>query len=149
MTQTTLALDPALTTGWAHTLHSGGIVTMPDGSTGKRLAYFADWLDMTLNKLTTDRIVYERAHHRGGASTRLALGWQSEIERLGYCHECEVISVHTGTLKKHATGNGHAKKFEMLAAAEAMHPTIEIVDHNHVDALFLLHWANAEDTSDA
>lgn len=145
ITTPTLAIDPALTTGWAHTNATGGVYRVPDGHQGKRLAYFADWLDMLLRELPTSRVVYEKQHHRGGASTRLALGWVAEIERLAYAHECDCESVHTGTLKKHATGSGKAKKFEMMEAAMRENPTIEIIDDNHCDALWLLHWAHANE----
>ena len=71
----------------------------------------------------------------------MGVGLVTVIEMAAYVSECRVMSCHTGTLKLYATGNGKAEKHEMQAAAEALNPTIEILDDNHCDALWLLHWA--------
>lgn len=142
-----LALDAATTTGFAHTDGAGGTFTLPKAKKGepigKRMAHFYDWLRMMLADHETDVIVYEQAHHRGGAPTRMGVGLVTIIEVAAYQHECQVKSCHTATLKKHATGNGRAEKYQMRQAAERENPTIEIVDDNHCDALWLLHWAQS------
>jgi Holliday junction resolvasome RuvABC endonuclease subunit len=142
-----LALDAASKTGWSHTLNPGGVFELPKPtkgeSVGRRMVFFWDWLTSLLSEYQTDVIVYEQAHHRGGAATRIGVGLVTVIEMAAYTHECRVLSCHTSTLKKHATGCGRAEKYQMRAAAEAMNPTIEIVDDNHTDALWLLDWAQS------
>jgi len=142
-----LALDAASKTGWSHTLNPGGVFELPKPtkgeSVGRRMVFFWDWLTSLLSEYQTDVIVYEQAHHRGGAATRIGVGLVTVIEMAAYTHECRVLSCHTATLKKYATGSGRAEKYQMRAAAEAMNPTIEIVDDNHTDALWLLDWAQS------
>ena len=53
----------------------------------------------------------------------------------------EYKGVGVGTIKKHATGNGHAKKDAMILAATLKWPDINIIDDNHADALWLLDYA--------
>jgi crossover junction endodeoxyribonuclease RuvC len=42
-----------------------------------------------------------------------------------------------GTIKRHATGKGNAKKDAMIEAARARWPAIQIEDDNHADALWV------------
>ena len=64
-----------------------------------------------------DAIVYERAHHRGGAATRIALGLVSVTLMYAARHDIRVFDVHTATLKKWATGDYRAGKLAMMAFA--------------------------------
>lgn len=138
-----LALDAATTTGFAHTDGAGGTFTLPKSERADKFAAFAGMLNQILDEHPADAIVYEQGHHRGGPATRLLIGLTAIIELIAAQRDCRLLSCHTATLKKHATGSGRAQKFEMRAAAEKMNPTIELIDDNHVDALFLLHWAQS------
>jgi len=64
-----------------------------------------------------DAIVYERAHHRGGAATRIALGLVSVTLMYAAQYDIRVFDVHTATLKKWATGDYRAGKLAMMAFA--------------------------------
>lgn len=139
-----LALDAATKTGYAHSDGTSGTYEAMGKERRCKFAEFAFWLNCFLDDHPADCIVHEQSHHRGGPATRLLLGLTSIIELIAAQRDMPVYAVHTATLKKHATGSGRAQKFEMRRAAEAMHPTIELIDDNHVDALFLLHWANQE-----
>lgn len=134
-----LALDMARLTGWAYgELRCSGtedLAYLPEETHGVKMLRFRGWLDRTF---WPSAVVYEKAHHRGGAATLNGIGMQTVLQC--WCHQrgAEAIGVHTATLKKHATGSGRAKKPEMIAAAKARWPEIEIVDDNHSDALWLL-----------
>lgn len=139
-----LALDAATKTGFAHSDGTSGTYEAMGKERSCKFAEFSFWLNCFLDEHHADVIVYEQAHHQGGPATRLLVGLAAIIELIAVQRDIKVRTVHTGTLKKHATGFGNAKKFEVLEAAAAMHPTIEILDDNHCDALWLLHWATGE-----
>lgn len=81
-------------------------------------------------------IVYELAHHRGGAATEICVNLTGRVQEFAtlYCIEC--AAVHTGTLKKWATGFGNAGKGEMMdRAAEILgRPPM---DDNEADAVLM------------
>jgi len=135
----TLALDLARKTGYA-TEHESGVVDfgfMPEETLGSKLDRFQQWL-YEWTPLEPTKVICERSHHRGGAATRQAIGMEGLVELFAHEVEADLEFVHTRTLKKHATGNGAAKKPEMIAAAIEKWPEIEIEDDNHADALWLL-----------
>lgn len=141
MTPSILALDLASKTGWAHSCGESGVHDFgftPDERHGAQMIQFANWLG---EFETPTCVVCEQPHHRGGASTLRAIGMLSTADKwaaeLGACF----FTVHTGTLKKHATGHGHASKPKMVAAARRRWPEAEIIDDNHSDALWLLDYA--------
>ena len=78
----------------------------------------------------------ERAHHRGGPATRLALGLVGNV--MAMCAECNIpfSDVHTSTLKKWATGNGKASKEEMMKRASELVGK-EITDNDEADAILI------------
>lgn len=137
-----LALDMASKTGWAHSDGASGVAdfTAHKLLEDKLLAFYG-WLDKLLLDHPTHLIVYEQAHFRGGAPTRHGVGFETALRMLARSYRISVDFCHTATLKKHATGRGNATKDEMMVAAVAEHPTIRLQDDNHVDALWLLHWA--------
>ena len=59
-------------------------------------------------------------------------------------HSVRVEGVAVGTLKKFATGHGHATKDDMIAMAEMRWREQKIVDDNQADALHILDWALVE-----
>lgn len=140
----TLALDLATRTGWAHTGGHSGVADFSSANGLRhRLGAFWGWLDAFVDANQTDQIVFESAHHRGGAATRSGIGMQTVAILAGYRHDIPVRCVHTATLKKHATGSGRATKDEMLAAAIRQNPSVLFEDDNHVDAVWLLHLAHS------
>ena len=145
-----LAVDAASKCGWALSM-SGALESGVEDfslrrgeSPGARFLRFRKWLlDMSeLCRRQTGRdlelIVYEQAHHRGGAATEVCVGLTTRLqEHQAGIAGCECVAVHTATLKKRATGRGNAKKPEMIAAARERWGIVPS-DDNHADALCLL-----------
>lgn len=81
-------------------------------------------------------VIYEQAHHRGGAATQVGVGLSTHLQ--GWCAEqgIEYTAIHTGTLKKRTTGNGAASKEEMMQAASRLVNRM-IANDNEGDAICL------------
>lgn len=141
-----LALDLGTVTGWATEKHSG-TKDIPQGrgeSPGLRFLRMRSWL-MELIELAGpfDLIVYEQAHHRGGAATAVCVGFATEVQAIAAAEKIELMPVHTGSLKKWATGKGNANKLEMIQWARERRPDSfqEPYDDNEADAIALYHYA--------
>ena len=144
-----LALDLATKTGWAlKTCHLESGVQVFDlkrgESRGMRFLRFRAWLKEMIEQHRPDVLVFEQAHHRGGAATEVAVGLATRVMEMACEYGIEYQSVHTGMLKKFATGKGNAGKDVMLAAARDRWPDQEIEDDNQADALWLLAWGMNE-----
>lgn len=141
-----LALDLATTTGWAHTDFDGGaekFTPRRGDSPGMKWLRFRAWLLEVLQLVgKVDVIVYEQAHHRGGAATHSAHGFIATLEAVAAEKGIEVTNYHTASIKKHATGSGNASKDAMVAAAKERWSNVD--DDNHADALWLLDLAQSE-----
>jgi len=147
-----LALDLGLTAGFGSRLDGlfdSGTVSLEvgrDESKGLRTMRLGNFL-ARVNALCgsgLDLIVFEQAHHRGGAATAVAERFVGKLLEFCALEGIEHKPVHTATLKKWATGKGNAGKPEMVAEAKRRHPDVEIVDDNQADALLLLDYALAE-----
>ena len=146
-----LFLDCALSTGfaslWKGVVESGSVkITLERGeSSGMRFLRFRRWLmEMLVNsqgEALYDLVAYEQSHHRGGPATHLAENWIGRVEeecaRLGI----QYTSVHTGMLKRHASGRGNASKEEMVEAARLRWPDQVVESEDQADALCGLAWA--------
>jgi hypothetical protein len=163
-----LALDLATKTGWA--LREGDRIesgvqdfTKKRGeSNGMLFLHFNAWLDGIGGKQgaygtlgwpmfrskTVDLIVFEQAHHRGGAATEIAVGLMTRVLEFSARYYIEHSSVHSLTLKKWATGSGKADKAAMIAAANRFlrdQGRMDIIeDDDQADAILLLHYALSE-----
>lgn len=145
-----LSLDLATRTGWATNIPEGHITSGVDTfdvkrgeSPGTRYLRFVQWLREKIEIIDPIIVYYEKAHHRGGAATEVAAGFathlQSTLAELRVNH----AAVHTGTLKKHATGKGNANKEDMIVACQkAFH--ITPIDDNEADAIWLLDYGLKE-----
>ena len=155
-----LALDLATSTGWALRDTSGqvtsGVQTFDlrrGESAGMRFLRFRAWLREIMALAGGNGVVaFEQAHHRGGHATSLAVGLVTVVLEEAAAQGWETTSVHTATLKKHATGKGNASKGEMIGAAvrrwHSVRPfrlqfttTSECCDEDEADALCVLAWA--------
>lgn len=85
-----------------------------------------------------DVIVFEQAHHRGGAATAVCVGLVTEVLAFAAEHDIETMPVHTASLKKFATGSGRASKTDMIEAAKARGWNPQ--DDNEADAQLLLEY---------
>jgi Holliday junction resolvasome RuvABC endonuclease subunit len=144
-----LALDLGTSTGYALRTGAGSIVsgtaTFRPGrfeGGGMRYLRFTRWLD-EITATPVAAIFFEEvrrhaatdaAHVYGGLMATLA-AW---AENRGIPYE----GVPVGTIKRHATGKGNAKKDAMIAAMRAK--GYAPGDDNEADALAILHWAMDE-----
>lgn len=174
-----LALDLATATGWA--LLEGGSLTWGTvdfsptrhEDRGMRFVRFNRWLrEMCGYEPDIDGgswrprmglLVYEQAHHRGGAATEVGVGLTTRVQEVhARMREAEqdvrLTSCHTATLKRFATGKAAAKKPDMIAAARrrllvelatmGRDPVtvagLDRLTEHEADALWLLWWAQNE-----
>lgn len=143
-----LALDLGTKCGWAFThavkpnIFSGVENLKPSTheSAGQRWIKFSNFL--RTNQTKWDLVVYEEVHMHIGVEAAHVYGGLVAILQ-SFCLErgIEYRGVGVGTIKKHATGKGNAKKDAMISAAIKMYPSINIIDDNQADALCLLHYA--------
>lgn len=147
-----LALDLATKTGWG-IAHDGKLVESGvqdfspkrGESPGMRFLMFRRWLEKMVGPefaTDVDLIVFEQAHHRGGAPTEVGVGLSTHTMSVAASVHVDYATVHTGTLKKFAAGHGKAPKLEMIVAARKFWD-ITPTDDNHADALCVLAWAVA------
>lgn len=151
-----LALDLATHTGWALRARDGSVTSgvqvfdLKRGeSAGMRFLRFRRWLNEVLDTSCgftgAGVIAYEQAHHRGGHATAVGVGLTTIALEVAADRGLEVTSVHTATLKRHATGRGNAKKPDMVAAATARWPHVgrrlDPLGEDEADALCVLAWA--------
>lgn len=151
---TILALDLGTKTGWALTDYRGGVradraesgvqtFDVKRGeSPGMRYVRFTRWLPVM--GLHCSLLVYEQTHQRGGAATEVAAGFATRVQEFCARENIEHTAVHSGTLKKFATGKGNAGKREMWAAAREKWPDRDFIDDNEIDALWILEYARVE-----
>lgn len=84
-----------------------------------------------------DIVVIEDVVFKNNAITGHLMGIAMAVcERYGVSY----AAVSPSTLKKWATGHGHAKKLAMIAAARERCPGVEIKDDNQADAILLALW---------
>ncbi|GAB4210305.1 MAG: hypothetical protein Fur0019_18040 [Tibeticola sp.] len=148
MHTTILALDLGTTTGWALRDRTGRITSGSQSfkprrfeGGGMRFLRFKRWLtELKQCADGIDCVVFEEV--RRHASTDAAHVYGGFLATLtAWCehHNIPYQGVPVGTIKKHATGHGNARKDAMLAAARVRGHTP--ADDNEADALALLYWA--------
>jgi len=111
-------------------------------SAGERYRKFQELLDtfMRLNKV--GYVVYEEVHaHAAVEAAHVFGGLQAILQTTCLNLGIEYKGVGVGTIKKHATGNGHSKKDTMVVSASLKFKSVNVIDDNHADALWLLDYA--------
>lgn len=90
-------------------------------------------------------VVYEQAHHRGGAATEYGVGVATHLQSWAAERGVEVQAVHSATVKKCATGHGNANKKAMREAYERLMGSPPGAWHlrtdDEIDAFWILQWA--------
>ena len=109
-------------------------------SNGAMFLRFRRWLDSLVSLPETSFVVYELAHHRGGAATEIAVNMTGRVQELAEAAHIPYASVHTGTLKKWATGTGNASKEYMMQNAGDILGR-KPIDDNEADAVHLAAYA--------
>lgn len=140
-----LALDLAGVVGWAKITSpwddlTSGAWDNSKGPLGARLLRLFSWLEVAVDQRWL--VVWERPMPRGQRSSSVLVGYATVAtlvcERVGASY----ADVPIGTLKKHATGSGSAKKPQMIAAANARWGlSLGPEDEDEADALCVLAWA--------
>lgn len=150
-----LALDLATKTGWAvwsmgRHFASGvqefkrypGSLRRPKEHAGCRYARFQDWLGTMVRHYGITHIVVESAlvGQKSIHSAQLSFALRAMVELAAHKNRMpEVAEYAPSSIKKWATGNGHAKKDEMVRRACELVPNGKrIVDDNEADACLLL-----------
>lgn len=153
MTNTTmLALDLGTQTGWAlhqrdGTITSGMQSFRPGRYEGGGMRYlrFKRWLSEMLANANGLQAVYfeEVRRHQGADAAHVYGGFLAHLTAWCESHVIAYQGVPVGTIKRHATGAGNAKKDDVIAAMRAKGHRPE--DDNEADALAILHWAIAQE----
>ena len=111
-------------------------------SPGMRFLMFRQWLAVMLGVNRPDVVVYEQAHHRGGAATEVGVGLTTRVQEECASRDIPYAAVHTATLKKWATGSGRASKQDMMARASEIAGR-DIPSDDEADAICLLDYGLA------
>jgi len=144
-----LAIDAATKTGWClwrnDRIYESGVQDFSKRrgeSNGAMFLRFRSWLSR-MSDLPLKLIVYEQAHHRGGAATEICVNLTGRIQEICAERGIEFATVHTGTLKKWATGVGNADKGQMMARATS-YLGRRPLDDNEADAVMMAAYAAEE-----
>ncbi len=143
-----LALDCGTHCGWAFgskadsgwRLEESGVQVFDvrrGESPGLRFARFRSWLEEVGNLVEPAVVLFEQAHHRGGAATELCVGMTTRMMEWAASKGIEYAAVHSATLKKFATGRGNADKSEMIHRASEIAARV-IEGDDEADAICLL-----------
>jgi len=145
-----LAIDPGSKLGWSfydgNRTESGvQMFSLRRGeSQGMRFLRFNNWLSKMIGLTNPDLICFEMAHMRGGYATEALIGITTRIQEQCARANIASTSIHSGTLKKFATGRGNASKEEMIEAAKKRFPDQKIESDDQADALMTLAYAMEE-----
>lgn len=140
-----LALDLGSQLGWARcardgTVHGGSESFSPSkcGGRGQRWIAFRQFLSDQRNAAGELQVVYyeDVKQHAGTLAAHAYGGFLALLEAWCAANHLLLKPVGVGTVKKHWTGNGAAKKDLMVATARAK--GFAVADDNHADALAIL-----------
>lgn len=143
-----LALDPAGNTGWAHSNGQFGTWPLSAGkaSLEQQHAYLERYLERAIETMGCEMLATENAgfgSHNPEVQAR-------HNERLGVIRlvaarrKIEMHAFNPGTIKLFATGNGKAKKPQMVAAVKR-HFGITVTSDDEADAICILELAKRPD----
>lgn len=117
----TLSLDLGSTVGWAlgrdGVIEKSGeaVLSAKDSHPGHRWLRFEDWL---YEHKDVDEILYEDVMFYGSAHTaRVYCGLLAMLQRFALVHRIRLRTMGPKVIKKEFTGNGNAKKVDMVETA--------------------------------
>lgn len=150
-----LALDLGTKCGYACKPRDGALIhgtqvftPRASWSAGQKWQRFRAWLSTMIFERQITVIAFEDVKRHGPGQVLAAHaygGYRAMLEMVADQHRVELRPVGVGTIKKQWTGNGHAKKEEMIAQAKKRGFRVE--DDNDADALAILHWALAKEAA--
>jgi Holliday junction resolvasome RuvABC endonuclease subunit len=138
-----LGLDTATKTGWA--VCENGKITdsgvqdfqkRRGESNGGMFLRFRKWLADIISAVKPDLIIYEQAHHRGGAATEVCVNLTGRVQEVATAAGIEYARYATGEIKRLGTGKGKASKEEMIIAAAKILGR-DPIDDNEADAVII------------
>jgi Holliday junction resolvasome RuvABC endonuclease subunit len=99
---------------------------------------FREWLTATAREAGGIQAVYfeDVKNHAGVIASHVYGGYLAMLEAWCAANNIAIYGVSVGTIKKHWTGKGNAKKEAMVAEAERR--GYRVVDDNQADALAIL-----------
>ncbi|WP_347558550.1 polynucleotidyl transferase [Robbsia sp. KACC 23696] len=146
--RTILALDLGTNCGWAlrdgNGVITGGTANFSASSTdrsGQRWLKFAAHLSRLKQQAGEIHAVYyeDVKNHTATQAAHVYGAFEAQVQIFCDINRIRLYGVGVGTVKKHWTGKGNAKKEEMVLAARAK--GFRPVDDNHADALAILDYA--------
>lgn len=148
-----LAIDPANLTGYAHSNGESGVwdITADQGRAphpGNRLIMFAEKLEIAIKIWGCDLLAAEDASF--GSINPHTAAQHNELKGVilrvlaEHAPKAEIKFFQPTTIKLFATGNGWAKKADMVRAVKT-HFGFEPSDDNQADALWVLELAKRRD----
>ena len=141
-----IAFDLGSTMAWASNIGNHRTIVTGcktfTGSRAERLTAIHCWLEEGEEfNWRVDAVIYETPLTRGQAATRILWGIAGLVEVTASLKFLPVLDVAVPTIKKFATGSGHAGKTQMIAAARKFGYTG--TDEHEADAVCLLRYAAA------
>jgi len=138
-----LGLDVATKTGWTlmreGKVYESGVQDFSKRrgeSNGAMFLRFRNWINYLIKNNPIECVIYEQAHHRGGAATEICVNLTGRVQEACAEHGIEYATVHTSTLKKWACGHGKADKGQMMARA-VTYLGRKPIDDNEADACLI------------
>ena len=110
---------------------------------GKRFCWFNKFLSEMFSEYDPQVVVCEQPHFRGGRGTEALVGLCTRVEEHCAIHGIPYQQIHSGTLKKWATGSGKASKDDMIGAARKRWSHYNQLNDpwaDEADALMMLDW---------
>lgn len=140
-----LALDLGTKTGWASSSGPSGIWDMKLSkfdSAGRRYFEFKQKLEIAVALYQVKIVCYEEVRrHTAVDAAHVFGGLVAMLQTICIEKNIEYQGVPVGTIKKHATGKGNADKDLMVNTAVQKFKSVNVIDHNHADALWILDYA--------
>ena len=141
---TCIGLDLGSNCGWA--IVRDGAVISSDTRHFERGLYGYGHLFDQFRKLLVDLHespcvwAYEEPHFRGGPPTRITVGMAGHLLQLAHHWGEPCRSIHTGSLKKWATGSGRASKAAMMTRARLSTTCEGEMTEHEADAILVALW---------
>lgn len=142
---TILSLDLGTKFGWAlsvdgHITH--GTIKLQEKTKERKGVRYLNFYNECEKFFDTEVevIYYEQVRrHMGTNAAHMYGAWLGILEMLAYSYDVPLIGVEVKTIKKHITGNGNAKKEDIIEAVQEL--GFDPMDDNDADALALLNLA--------
>jgi Holliday junction resolvasome RuvABC endonuclease subunit len=138
-----LAIDPATVFGYCYgpEIVATGFHNLGPAkeSKGRRLLDFYAHLERLLKESNAEMIAYERPAGGHFTGVQFHCNLEAIILVLAELNNIKAVPISSKSVKKFITGNGNAKKPEMVAEIKKTYPHVK--DHNEADAIGIYHFA--------